>query len=70
MTVPPPNFQYQQPKPNPGLTFLGMSGGVLFLVIALVILLPLICCGVLFFAGVLGMATSPAPSLSPTPSGF
>lgn len=52
-------------KANPGLTFLGMSGGVLFLVLALVLLLPMVCCGVLCLMGAFGAAVDPSPT--PTP---
>lgn len=58
---------YQPPRPqrDPGMTFLGMSGGILFLSIAAVIVLPILCCVGMFFAGVIGVAsTDPSPSPS------
>lgn len=53
------------PAHNPGMTFLGMSGGILALVIAgsilLFCVLPVVAC---FGAGILG-AVTPTPTVSP-----
>jgi hypothetical protein len=61
---PPPG----QNQPNPGVTFLGFSGGILALIIAAMILVPVVltvvCCGV----GIFGIATTPDPSMTPVPS--
>ena len=52
------------PKRDPGLTFLGMSGGILMLVIALVILFPILCCVGMMVMGIVGSAVSPEPTPS------
>lgn len=56
---------------NPGLTFLGMSGGILALVISLAIILPIIAVIVCCVGGAFIGAVTPPPSLEPviTPSG-
>ena len=62
---PPPQVQVQQPQHNVGLTFMGMSGGILMLVMALVIVLPIVgCFGLCLMGGVIG-ATTPTPTPSP-----
>ena len=54
------------PPSNPGLTFLGMSGGILALAITLVIVLPLLACvGCCLFGGI-GALFAPDPSITPT----
>lgn len=65
--------QHQPQKPNPGLTFLGMSGGILALVIAAVIILPVLCCVGMMFFGVIGAATTdptPIPTYTYNPPSY
>lgn len=58
---------YPPPQRDPGITFLGMSGGILFLTIAAVIITPilicLLCCGL----GGLGVVWPVDPTVTPTP---
>jgi NCAIR mutase (PurE)-related protein len=53
------------PGHNPGVTFLGFSGGLLALVVAALIALPILgmlaCCG--FGVGI--VATTPTPTATP-----
>jgi hypothetical protein len=67
---PPPsyavNVQTDAKDHNPGLTFLGMSGGILALVVALMILLPVLgCIGCCLFGGI-GSVLAPDPLTTPT----
>lgn len=55
------------PQRDPGMTFLGLSGGILMLVIALVIVAPILCCFGMVAVGLFGAAVDPGPSISPTP---
>lgn len=65
--MPQPPYPPPQPQHNPGMSFLGFTGGALALLIIGLILIPvllfIVCCG----AGVLGVVTTPEPSFTPTP---
>lgn len=54
----------QQPVPPPsdGRKFLNMSGGVLALVIAVVLIAPILLCFGCLAMGILGMAANPYPT--------
>jgi hypothetical protein len=47
------------------MTVLGMSGGILALVISALLLLPLACCGGMLLLGVAGAAMEPTPAVTP-----
>lgn len=55
----------QQSNHNPGLTFLGMSGGILALVISLMILAPILCCVGACLLGAADSVVNPSPGVTP-----
>jgi hypothetical protein len=69
MAYPPPYggppYPYSPPPPphtNPGLQFLGMSGGLLMLALAAGVIMLILCC-----AGCLWGVAASVPDPSPTP---
>lgn len=57
---------YGPPPPDQSKKFLNMSGGVLALAIAAIVLIPVLCCIGCLFTGVIGSLTgNPVPT--PTP---
>lgn len=55
--------QQNQPGHNPGVTFLGLTGGLLALAITVLILFPIVCCVGMALAGAIG--GTPTTEVSP-----